>query len=526
MRKRIRALMAATSPNTEMKVVPVLSTAEKTEVATTSPAAAPAAPGKSSQIGSWAWVIALFGGGLLIAAYLLLGDPDRVVVGALTVVLMLILMLGGIHIGLAMVGAGGLGLYSLGGAPALTTTLEQGTFDPAATWQLSVIPTFILMGTALWKSGLTSRAFEAAKMWLGNVPGGLALTTTISGAGLAASSGSTIALTHALGRVAIPEMLRAGYKPGFAIGSTAMAGTLGQLIPPSVLLVVYAGAAQTSVGSQLMAGIIPGLILALAFCLYILAVGITRPATAPRTRQYFTLRQKMKGLVKVIPLAVVAFVVIGGIASGLFTPTESAAIGSVVALVLGWFTRNDGSNGLKDFFAYVKGVLVVATVASAGIFLLLIGVHILTRVVTLSRLANSLTDMILDIGLNATGFLLILVLLYLLLGMFMDTMAIILLTVPILAAPLMALGVDMIWFGIFLVIMVEIGMVTPPLGVLSFVIHRIAQDREVNHGQPISLTTTFLGVMPFVGVALGIAVLIIFVPDLVTWLPGQLSVSN
>lgn len=508
----------------------MLRTADKTNGTanppTLTPADATTPDSASSNVKAWSWVIVLFGGGLLIAAYLMFGDPGREIIGGLTVALMLILMLGGIHIGLAMVGAGSLGLYSLGGATALQSTLEQSTYDPTATWQLSVIPTFIFMGTALWKSGLTNRAFDAAKMWLGNVPGGLALTTTISGAGLAASSGSTIALTHALGRVAIPEMLRAGYKPGFAIGSTAMAGTLGQMIPPSVLLVVYAGAAQTSVGSQLMAGIIPGIIMAIAFCLYILAVGIIKPTTAPRTKQIFTMSQKIRGLVKVIPLAIVAIVVIGGIASGLFTPTESAAIGSVVALILGWFTRTDGSHGLKDFLDYVKGVLVNAVVSTASIFLLLIGVHVLTRVVTLSRLANSLTDMILGIGLSAISFLLILIILYLILGMFMDTLAIILLTVPILAAPVMELGIDMIWFGVFLVVMVEIGMVTPPLGVLSFVIHRIAQDPEVNQGQRVSLTTTFIGVLPFVGVALAVTVLLILFPDLVTWLPEQLSVTN
>lgn len=510
-------MLSATDQKTEKVNTP--------PVETTSPGDS-AVPGPQSSLMSWIWVIALFGAGFLIAAYLLFADPGREVIGALTVALMLLLMLGGVHIGFAMVSAGGLGLYSLGGTTALQTTLEQGSYDPTATWQLSVIPTFILMGTALWKSGLTTRAFDAAKMWLGNVPGGLALTTTIAGAGLAASSGSTIALTHALGRVSIPEMLRAGYKPGFAIGSTAIAGTLGQLIPPSVLLVVYAGAAQTSVGSQLMAGIIPGIILAIAFCLYIFAVGVFKPATAPRANIRYSLREKFTGLIKVIPLALVAFVVIGGIASGLFTPTESAAIGSMIALVLGWFTRTDGSNGLRDFLSYVKGVLVVAAVSSAGIFLLLIGVHILTRVVTLSRLANGLTDMILGIGLNAVSFLLILIILYLILGMFMDTMAIILLTVPILAAPLMELGVDMIWFGVFLVIMVEIGMVTPPLGVLSFVIHRIAQDPEVNQGQKISLTTTFIGVLPFVAVALAVTLLIIGLPDLVTWLPTMLSVSG
>lgn len=490
------------------------------------PGMSPTARGPKSDVKSLTWVIILLGSAVLIAAYLLLGEPSREIGGFLTVALMLILMLSGVHIGLAMVGAGALGLYSFGGMSALQSTLEQGTYDPTATWQLSVIPTFIFMGTALWKSGLTTRAFDAAKMWLGNVPGGLALTTTVSGAGLAASSGSTIALTHALGRVSIPEMLRAGYKPGFAIGSTAMAGTLGQLIPPSVLLVVYAGAAQTSVGSQLMAGIVPGILLAIAFCLFIFGVGVFRPEKAPRTNLQYSFGEKCRGLVQVIPLAIVAMTVIGGIASGLFTPTESAAIGSIVALILGWFTRTDGSTGARGFFNFLRGVLVTSVVSSAGIFLLLIGVHVLTRVVTLSQLANQLTDMVVSVGLNAVSFLLILIVLYLILGMFMDTMAIILLTVPILATPLMELDVDMIWFGVFLVIMVEIGMVTPPLGVLSFVIHRIAQAPEVNEGQKISLTTTFKGVLPFVAVALGITLLLIAFPELVMWLPEQLSIQG
>ncbi|QCU79584.1 TRAP transporter large permease subunit (plasmid) [Citricoccus sp. SGAir0253] len=482
-----------------------------------------ATPGRSR---SWIWVALLYAGALAIAGALLFGGLERETVGLLTVLLMLVLMLAGVHIGLAMLGAGALGLYALGGISAVASTLEQSVYEPTASWQLSVIPTFILMGTALWKSGMTGRAFEAAKAWLGNVPGGLALTTTVSGAGLAASSGSTIALTHALGRVSVPEMIRAGYRPGFAIGSTAMAGTLGQIIPPSVLLVVYAGAAQTSVGAQLMAGIIPGIALAVAFCLYIFLVGIIRPDIAPRTGLTVSWSEKFKALSRAIPLAVVAVIVIGGIASGVFTPTESAAVGAIVAIVLGWATRPGEPRTWRSFYRYCIDVVGVSAISTAGIFLLLIGVHALTRVVTLSRLANGLTDQIVGLGLSTTAVLLVLVLLYLLLGMFMDTMAIILLTVPILALPLMEMGVDMIWFGVFLVIMVEIGMVTPPLGILAFVLHRIAQEREVNQGKNISLVTIFAGVTPFALVALGFVVLLIFVPDLVTWLPGQLSTSE
>ena len=474
----------------------------------------------------WIKLIIMFGGSLVISGALLFGNLSRESVGFLTVLLMLFLMLSGVHIGLAMVGAGLLGLFALGGWTAATSTLAQSVYDPTATWQLSVIPTFILMGTALWKSGLTQRAFEAAKVWLGNVPGGLALTTTVAGAGLAASSGSTIALAHALGRVAVPEMLRAQYRPGFAIGATAMAGTLGQIIPPSVLLVVYAGAAQTSVGTQLMAGIVPGLLLGLAFCLYIFCVAVIKPGIAPRLGESVPLGAKCRALLGVVPLAVVAIIVVGGIASGLFTPTESAAVGALVAIFLGWGIRPNEPKTLRAFGRYFRDVVTISAISSAGIFLLLIGVHALTRVVTLSRIANGLTERIVGLGLSATAFLLVLVVLYLVLGMFMDTMAIILLTVPILAAPLNELGVDMVWFGVFMVVMVEIGMVTPPMGILSFVLHRIAQDPEVNQGKAISLTAVFAGAIPFVLVALGFAILLIYVPDIVTWLPGQLATTE
>lgn len=479
--------------------------------------------GRPGGVRSWLWLSVILLGILVVAGALLSDALSREVVGLLSMTLMLLLMLAGVHIGLAMVGAGSLGLLALGGTSVMTSTLQESVYNPTATWQLSVIPTFILMGTALWKSGLTQRAFDAARMWLGNVPGGLALTTTAAGGGLAASSGSTIALTHALGRVAIPEMLRAKYRPGFAIGVTATVGAVGQIIPPSVLLVVYSGAAQTSVGSQLMAGIVPGILMLLTLFAFILLIALLSPKTAPRRKSETPLPDKFKGLVGVLPLATVAFVVIGGIASGLFTPTESAAAGAIIAFVLGWATRPNTPKTPRSLGQYLREVVGVSLASTAGIFLLLIGVHVLTRVVTLSRLANGLTDQIVALGLTATTFLLLLVVLYLVLGMFMDTMAIILLTVPVLAVPLTELGIDLIWFGVFLIIMVEIGMITPPMGILCFILHRVVQDREVNQGKPISLMTIFAGCVPFVILILGFVLLIIFVPEIVTWLPEQLA---
>ncbi|MEV7646874.1 TRAP transporter large permease subunit [Arthrobacter sp. NPDC089319] len=462
-----------------------------------------------------------------LSVFMLFGDSSRQLTGLFAVVLVLLMMLAGIHIGLAMIAAGVIGLWSLGGVSMVANSLEHAVYDPAATWELSVIPTFILMGTALWKSGLTQRAFDAAKLWLGKVPGGLALTTNVAGAGLAATSGSTIALTHALGRVAIPEMLKAGYKPGIAVGATAMAGTLGQIIPPSVMLVVYAGAAQTSVGKQLMAGIAPGILLAVLFGLFILFRALRNPTLAPRIEgPSVPMIDKLRGLAGVVPLMIVAVIVVGGIGSGIFTPTEAAAWGALVSIVLGWAIRQGHERTVKSFLIFCKEVFSLAVVSTAGIFLLLIGVHVLTRVMTLSRLANGLADLVLTAGLTATGFLLVLVLVYLILGMFMDTMAIVLLTVPILAVPLTELGVDLVWFGIFIVMMVEIAMVTPPMGILSFVLHRIVQDKDVNQGHKISLPAVFAGSMPFVAVAIGFTVLLIFFPEIVMWLPNQLATGG
>ena len=222
--------------------------------------------------------------GVALAAIgaMLLGDLPKQVTGLLVVVLSIVLLLMGIPVGIAMLGAALLGLYTLSGMRVVRSTMESVAYDATASWSYSVIPMFILMGMILWKSGLTSTAFEAARRWLGWLPGGLAVATNFAGAVLAASSGSTIGITYALGKVSIPEMLKSGYHPQLAVGSVAAAGTLGQIIPPSLLLVVYAGAASLPVGQQLLAGVIPGLLLALAFAAMIVGHAMLRPQLAPR----------------------------------------------------------------------------------------------------------------------------------------------------------------------------------------------------------------------------------------------------
>jgi C4-dicarboxylate transporter, DctM subunit len=472
--------------------------------------------------------LAIFALGFAVAvaaasAMLFLGLP-KTLVGTLVVVLSIVLLLMGIPVGIAMLGAALIGLWALSGGRVVTSTLEAVAFDAVDSWSYSVIPMFILMGMILWKSGLTASAFESARRWLGWMPGGLAVATNFAGAALAASSGSTIGITYALGRVSIPEMLKSGYHPKLAVGSVAAAGTLGQIIPPSLLLVVYAGAAAVPVGHQLLAGVVPGIILAFAFAAIIVVLSVLNPKLAPRVdMSSVTWRMRMQSLVDVVPIAIVVLIVIGGLFTGVFTATESGVFGMLAALILGVFhMARSGSSG-RAMTDMLRGSVIGTLVGTASVFLLILGVEVLTRAMALSQVPNALSHLILDLGLGRVELLLILILVYLLLGMFMDTLAMMLLTIPVLLAPLEAVGVDPLWFGVFIVVMAEVGLLTPPLGILTFIVHRIASDPEANLGKPISLGTVFLGVLPFAVTAMVVLILLIVFPDIVTWLPGASS---
>ncbi|MBL4810866.1 MAG: TRAP transporter large permease subunit [Rhodobacteraceae bacterium] len=451
-------------------------------------------------------------------------DLSKHMIGGLVIVLSIVLLLMGIPVGIAMLGAALVGLWALSGGRVVTSTMESAAYDAAESWSYSVIPMFILMGMILWKSGLTASAFETARRWLGWMPGGLAVATNFAGAALAASSGSTIGITYALGRVSIPEMLKSGYHPQLAVGSVAAAGTLGQIIPPSLLLVVYAGAASVPVGPQLLAGVVPGIILALSFALMIIIRAIINPSFAPRVDMSgVTWRMRFSALVSIIPIAIVVVVVIGGLLGGIFTTTEAGVFGMITALILGVFHQRRGGQSWADVRRMVASSVTGALTGTASVFLLIVGVVVLTRAMALSQVPNALAQGIVDMGFGRVQLLLVLVLVYLFLGMFMDTLAMMLLTIPVLLTPLAAVGVDPLWFGVFIVIMAEVGLLTPPLGILSFIVHRIAMDPETNLGQEITLGTVFKGVAPFALTAMAVLLLLIFVPSIVTWLPGASS---
>lgn len=475
-------------------------------------------PAKAGSVGLWFLIVAT----LAIVAALLWLPLSREVVGVLVIAFVVTTVNLGIPIGLSLILASSLGLWKLRGMVALGAALEESVYGGTATWQLSVIPLFILMGVALWHSGLTTKAYTSARVFLGNLPGGLAVGTNFAGAILAAASGSTVGISYALGRIAIPEMIRAKYSPRLATGVVAMAGTLGQLIPPSILLVVYAGVVQTPVGPQLLAGVVPGLILAIVFTVMIVLRGIINPKWAPTTRiPDVTWGVRYRAFIVLLPIILIILVIIGGLFGGVFTPTEAGAFGALAALLVGWFSHRSEDRTPTQAVRFTGACLLDAVVATSGIFLLLIGVDVLTKVMTLSRVAHHISEFVLYMELSQVTFLLALIPIYLILGMFLDPMAMILLTLPVFTSSIEALHIDLIWFGVFVIMMAEIGIVTPPIGILSFIVHRIAQNREVNLGTPIGLSTVFIGVIPFIIVALLVVLLLILVPELVTWLPDM-----
>lgn len=485
---------------------------------TTPPATASAPPSGDGRSG---WLPRLVAVGLLVTLTgLMFGPFVREAVGGFAIAMMLVLIFLKVPVGIALTAPGLLGLVALRGSDAAISLLGTLPYNEVGTWQLSVIPMFVLMGLLLWKSGITEKMYDAARHWLGWLPGGLAIGTNTAGAGLAAVSGSTVGTTYALARIGIPEMLKSGYDKRLAIGAVVVAGLPGQLIPPSIFLVVYAGIAQVPVGPQLIAGVGPGLLVATCFGLMILALSVVRPSLAGhghQARETVPWGVKLRSAASIWPVPALIAVVIGGMFSGVVTATEAGAAGAFGACLLTlWYRRKDKPLGA------VTGAA-TETVATVGsIFLLLVGAYALSRLLAISGIGSGFSTWVSDLGLGRVSFLLLLVVAYLVLGMFMDPLSTMLLTVPLLIPTLTAMDISLLWFGVFVVFMAELAIVTPPVGLLSFIIHKIAQDPEVNQGQRISLGDVFASIVWFLPVTLVICVLLILFPEVATFLPDRM----
>ncbi|CAM3465274.1 TRAP transporter large permease [Nocardioides dubius] len=495
-----------------------------TEVSERPAPAAADGPAPSMVTGLRSWSIFSIGLGTVAACTIGMFLPlVPEAIGLLGCVMMLALIFLRMPVALAMMIPSLLGLYALRGTMLVESTMATMPYGETATWSLSVIPMFVLMGLLLWKAGLTDSIYSAAQRWLGWVPGGLAVGTNLAGAGLASVSGSSVGMTYTLARIGIPEMLKAGYDKRMAIGAVIVAGLPGQLIPPSIMLVIYAGIAEVPVGPQLMAGIGPGVLVAVMFTIMIVALAIMRPAwsgadTRLAVRSETTWPDRFRSLLPIWPLPVLVALIIWGTLSGTFTATESGASAALLSLLITlWWRRKDG-----PFRAVADAA--VATISSVGaIFFMLIGVEMLSRMMVLTGITNGFSEWVESMDLNRTTFLLMMLVVYIVLGTFLEPLPMLVLTVPILIPTLENLEISLLWFGVFAVFMGELAVVSPPVGILSFIIYSIVKDPEVNGGQRITLGDVFVAAAWFLPMAIIVSLLLIFFPEIATTIPDLTS---
>jgi tripartite ATP-independent transporter DctM subunit len=427
-------------------------------------------------------------------------------IGILGVIALFVFMLLGMPIGLSMGLIGYLGLVSINGVDAALVRLGLTAFSSTNSYLISLLPLFTLMGEFAFSSGITRDAYYAGYKWIGHRPGGLAIATIGGCAAFAAVCGSSVATSATIGASALPEMRRYKYNPSLATASVAAGGTLGILIPPSMGFVLYGLITEQSIGKLLISGILPGILLTLLFVIAISVWTRLDPAAGPRGPRA-AWRERIAALKDVWAVIVLFLVVIGGIYSGVFTATEAAGVGAfcafLIALSRGKLTRENVITSFK------------ATMRTTGmIFLLIICAQIFSYFVAVSRLSSALAGFIGGLALPPLGILGAILILYIILGCIMEVFSAMLITMPILFPLIVSLGFNPIWFGVITVIMLEMGLITPPVGMNVFVIAGMARD--------VPMYAIFKGVWPFViAMAACVAILIAF-PQVALFLPNHM----
>ena len=431
-------------------------------------------------------------------------SPDAVaVIGFVT---LFVLMLLRVPVGMAMglIGVSGFG-YLVGGGPALKM-VGQTSMRIVTDYTFGVIPMFLLMGAFVSKSGMSREMFRAANTFIGHWRGGLGLATIAACAGFAAISGSSVATAATFSTVAYPEMRRFNYPQSFATGVIAAGGTLGAMFPPSIVLAVYGLITQQDIGKLFMAGVFPGLLAVSMYMGTIFLIGAIRPRWLP-TVPVSTWAERRQALKDVwAPILLFVFV-IGGLYGGLFTPTEAGGMGAGGSFLIGIARRRLSRDDILQ-------CLLQATRTAAAVFSVLIGAILFGYFLTVTQTPQNVTEFVTGLGLGRYGVLMLIMGMYLVLGCLMDAMAMIILTVPIIFPVVTALGFDPVWFGVIIVMTVELGLIHPPVGMNVFVIKTVVKD--------VSFSTIFKGVLPFVATDLvRLAILILF-PVIALWLPSRM----
>ena len=429
---------------------------------------------------------------------------EPLTIGILAFAIMLVMMFAGVPIGFAMGLAGFGGIAAIRGFDPALNLLGQTAFETAVTHNLSIIPLFVLMGYFATNSGLSADLYRAFNVWFGHRRGGLALATIGACGSFAAICGSSIATAATMSQVAMPEMRRYKYDDRLATGSIAAGGTIGILIPPSVILALYGILTETNIGDLFLACVVPGLLTVVGFMITISILTNINPALGPRGAKSTAL-QKLLAFRETWGMLVLFGLVIGGIYLGVFTPTEAAGIGAMGAFLLAVLRRRMTP---KLFLS----CLVDTVGTTAMLFTILIGAIFLNNLLILSDMARALSNWVDGLAMSDTWIMVVILLIYVVLGFALDALAMVLLTVPIFFPIVLGLGFDPIWFGIIVVMVVELALITPPVGMNMFVIKGMVPD--------VPLSTIYAGVLPF-AVAQAILIGIIFAfPEIATWLPA------
>lgn len=432
-------------------------------------------------------------------------EPAAVGLVGLGVLFVLIAIGLPIAVAFLVVGLAG-AIYLAGLLPALNV-LATVAFTWTSNYVLMAIPLFILMGYFSFRSGISEELYWAAHRWLGRLPGGLAIATTVAAGGFAATSGSSVATAGAMGAVAIPEMRKHGYAPGFAAGCCAAGGTLGILIPPSIGFIVYGAITEESVGKLFLAGYFPGLLEIAVYSLLIIFMCQRNPSLGPPGKAY-PWKERFAALRSIIPMLLLIVLVMGGIFMGVFTPTEAGAVGAFGAFLIALGRRRLNRNNLASSLSDTGLV-------TAMLFLLFVGGMVFSYFLAISGLPKALGQWLIGSGLPLYVMLSVMLFIYLVLGTFMEPNSMIVLTLPLFLVALKGFDVNLIWFGVLTVRMIEIGLITPPVGLNVFTIRGIAPD--------IPLGEIFKGILPFVGADLAIVALLVAFPQISLFLPNLMT---
>jgi len=432
---------------------------------------------------------------------------DTTVVGLIGILVLVILLFMGLHVGMTMLIVGFVGYAYVVNPVGALGVLKTILYTTGSNYTLTVIPLFVLMGQFAYYSGLSKKLYDASYKWLGHLPGGLAVATIGACAFFSAICGSSTATAATFGTVSFPEMKKYRYEPGLATGAIVAGGTLGILIPPSVGFILYGVITEQSIGRLFAAGFIPGFILALSYMTAVVLQVKRRPEIGPSS-QRFSWRERFVALVDVLPVLLLFVFVIGGIFGGMFTANEGAAVGAFgTFLYLCWCKQLTLNNLMKSLQDTMR--------TTAMIFLVIIGAYVFGYFLAVTKIPMNLAAFISGLAVNRYIVLIIIMVMYAFLGCLMDSLAMVLLTVPIFYPVITGLGFDPIWFGVLMVMVMEMGMITPPVGMNIYVIKGVVGDE-------VSMGTIFRGVVPHVfAITVALAIMIAF-PKLSLWLPSLL----